>query len=39
MWNEEELGALPSVIDGGLLIGVGVGGGCSFEALLALLCS
>lgn len=27
MWNEEELRALPSVIDGGLLIGVGVGGG------------
>ena len=26
MWNEEELRALPSVIDGGLLIGVGVGG-------------
>lgn len=26
MWNEEELGVLPSVIGGGLLIGVGVGG-------------
>lgn len=35
MWDGEELGALPSVIGGGLLIGVV--GGCSFEAFLALL--